>query len=74
MAKAPPTRSEQAVIQDLIARMERQFPEIEPGEIDRAVRGEYQGYEHSKVRDFVPVLVERSVKSELAHAGPRHRA
>jgi hypothetical protein len=71
---APLSRHEQAAIQDLIYRLSRQFPEMDRAEIDRAVRGEYAGYEHSKVRDFVPVLVERSVRSELKHAGPRPRA
>jgi hypothetical protein len=85
MAGTPPTaerrvaqlaRSEQAAIQGLVERLSRQFPEVDPGEIDRAVRGEYEDYEDSSVRDFVPVLVERSVRDELQHPdqGPRYRA
>ena len=68
------TRAEQAAIDGLIARLSAQFPEL-PGEtVARAVRGEYDGYQGSTVRDFVPVLVERSVREQLkqpdAAAGP----
>jgi len=80
MSHTPPTserriahisRSEQAAIQNLVERLTRQFPEIGRGEIEHAVRGEYEGYENSKIRDFVPILVERSVRGELAQPAPR---
>ena len=54
----------------LVQRLRGQFPEVDPDEIEQAVRGEYDGYERSVVRDFVPILVERSVRDELTY----HRA
>ena len=63
-------RSEQAAIESVVQRLVGQFPELPREEIERAVRGEHEGYESSKVRDFVPILVERSVRADLA----RHRA
>lgn len=64
------TRAEQAAIDGLIARLSAQFPEL-PGEtVARAVRGEYEGFAGSTVRDFVPVLVERSVRDQLRQPDP----
>ena len=58
-------RAERASIEAVIRRLVDQFPELPPEQIEQRVRGEYDGYEASKVRDFVPVLVERSVRAEL---------
>ncbi len=63
-------RTEQAAIADLVERLTKQFPELPTSEIEQTVRGEYEGFERSAVRDFVPILVERSAKAELV----RHRA
>lgn len=72
---ARPTRTEQAAINNLIERLSKQFPELPADEIRKAVCGEYEGFEASKVRDFVPILVERAARRELVHAGGhQHRA
>ena len=63
-------RAEQAAIEGLIARLSAQFPELPAETVARAVRGEYDGYEGSAVRDFVPVLVERSVRQQLKQPDP----
>jgi hypothetical protein len=72
----PPVRtSEEAALDRLVERLAGQFPELSQDEIVRAVRGQYAEYEHSRVRDFVPVLVERAARRELgASPVPRHRA
>jgi hypothetical protein len=44
----------------------RQFPELSAEHIARAIQGRYDEFEGSRIRDFVPVLVERSVRAELA--------
>ena len=66
--------TEQAALDRLVQHLTVQFPEVPAEQIVRAVRGEYDGYDASPVRDFVPVLVERAVKSQLGGPTPRHRA
>ena len=44
-----------------------QFPEVPLETIQRAVAGEYDEYDNSALRDFVPILVERAVRAELCH-------
>lgn len=66
--------NERAALDGIIERLTRQFPELPPEAIANTVNGEYDGFRDSKVRDFVPILVERSARTELGHPGPRYRA
>jgi hypothetical protein len=63
-------RAEQAAMDSLVDRLVNQFPEVPRDQIVNSVHGHYGDYAESTVRDFVPILVERSVRSELSH----HRA
>jgi hypothetical protein len=67
-------REEQAAFDNLVERIKGQFPELDQEVIADAVRGEYGKFETSPIRDFLPILIERSVRSELAQAAPRHGA
>jgi hypothetical protein len=42
----------------------QQFPELPAAEIEQAVHGQYGSFQHSPVRDFVPVLVERATRRQ----------
>jgi hypothetical protein len=66
--------SEQDALRHVAARLAQQFPELPAEEIDQAVTGHYAAFEHSPIRDFVPVLVERATRQQLAEEHPRHRA
>jgi hypothetical protein len=57
----------------LAERLAAQFPELPAEDIVRTIRGEYDGFDGSPIRDFIPVLVERNVRADLKEA-PRHRA
>lgn len=57
--------AEQAAMSRVVERLASQFPEVPREDIARAVRGRYEGYEPSPVRDFLPILVERSVREDL---------
>lgn len=57
--------SERREIQRVTDRLVQQFPELKLEEIERAVYGKYSDFDSSPIRDFVPVLVERSARSEL---------
>jgi hypothetical protein len=67
-------RAERAALDGIVQRLAQQFPELGRDEISNAVRGEYDGFQGSKIRDFVPILVERSARADLTHTAPRHRA
>ena len=67
-------RAEEKALDTLIRRLMEQFPEVEQEEIVRAVHGRYEQFEDSRIRDFVPVLVERAVRTEIVASVPRHRA
>jgi hypothetical protein len=60
-------RAEQAALATVVQRLTSQFPEVPPETIQQAVRGEYDEYDNSAIRDFVPILVERAVRAELRH-------
>jgi hypothetical protein len=67
--------AERFAIRRIIARMLEQFPELPATEIERAVYGSYDTFDDSAVRDFVPVLVERATRQQLAEQNyHRHRA
>jgi hypothetical protein len=60
-------RADQAAIETVVQRLLSQFPEVPLETIQRAVAGEYDEYDNSALRDFVPILVERAVRAELRH-------
>lgn len=60
-------RTERAQLQHIAERLARQFPELPTDEIVRTIQGRYEQFEGSRIRDFVPVLVEHAVRNELTH-------
>jgi hypothetical protein len=67
--------SEEAALARLMERLTAMFPELSEEQIARTVRGQYSEYEDSRIRDFVPVLVERAARNELKGTPmARHRA
>jgi hypothetical protein len=47
-------------------RLRTQFPELPEARVDAIVQGRYEQFDGRPIRDFVPVLVERSARQELA--------
>jgi hypothetical protein len=64
-ANSDRTRGEQAAIRQVVARLSQQFPELSADDIKRAVHGQYDRFNDSPIRDFVPVLVERATRQQL---------
>ncbi|WP_213932156.1 three-helix bundle dimerization domain-containing protein [Rhodococcus sp. B50] len=52
-------------IQQVIERLVIRYPLVPPDDIERAVHSVYLRFATSRIRDFVPLLVERAVKREL---------
>ena len=59
-------RSEQKALDQIAERLATRFPDLPADAIAHAVQGRYAEFEGSRIRDFVPVLVERSVRADLS--------
>ena len=68
-------RAEQATYDRLLERLRVVFPEVPDEEILRTVAGQYEKHENNPVQHFVPSLVTRRARPELAGLPtPRYRA
>ena len=61
---------EDQALSDVVDRLEERFPSKDRSEIEGAVAEARSHFERAKVRDFVPVLVEREARSRLEHPIP----
>lgn len=52
-------------IDELASRLRVKYPEMEPDEVRNLVVRVHRQYDGSRIRDFVPVLVEREVSDDL---------
>ncbi|BDV31888.1 three-helix bundle dimerization domain-containing protein [Microbacterium terricola] len=60
--KAP---SESEAIDHVVHRLRERFPDVPEAEVVAAVRAAHASMDDARVRDFVPVLVERAAKTTL---------
>jgi hypothetical protein len=60
--------SEQAALAELEQRLASKYADIPPDRVSFAIRQAHARFERSKIRDFVPLLVERRAHAELAGA------
>jgi hypothetical protein len=63
-----PKKSERDLIDDVEHRLAEKFSEVPAGLVATAVDDAYRRFERSVIRDYVPLLVERRVRDELASA------
>lgn len=61
--------SEQAIIDQIAARLASRYPSIEASTVSTLVHDIHSRYDDRPVRDFVPLLVERNAKTELSRLG-----
>ncbi|AYE98680.1 hypothetical protein C0J29_08725 [Mycobacterium paragordonae] len=64
--------SEQTRIAEIERRLMEQFPGISIEVLDAAVREHHSRFQASPIRDFIPLLVEKRVRQELAEASLSH--
>ena len=57
--------AEQRSVEEVVDRLTMKYPGIDRLEIERIVAEEHQAFEGRPVRDFVPVLVEKSAKQRV---------
>lgn len=58
--------SEQVLVAAVERRLTSRFAEIPQDAVSSAVRTAHARFEHSPIRAFIPVLVERQARAELA--------
>jgi hypothetical protein len=60
--------SEQVLIAEAGRRLTSTYAEIPPDRVLTAIQQAHARFEESPIRDFVPLLVERRARAELASA------
>ena len=54
-------------IGEVMARVLANYPDCSTGDIARVVQTLHAGFDGAKIREFVPLLVERAARDVLAH-------
>jgi hypothetical protein len=62
----PGFSSEAALIDEVNQRLVRRFSHLPEHQISTTVAKAHARFEHSRVRDFIPLLVERRAGAELS--------
>ena len=57
--------SEQTVIDQVVARLTSRYPGIPQATVESVVHDVHTRFDGRPLRDYIPLLVERSAKSEL---------
>ncbi|MEU0494522.1 three-helix bundle dimerization domain-containing protein [Mycobacterium sp. NPDC006124] len=60
--------SEQAALSQVEQRLTSRYIDLPADRIQSAVQAAHERFEDSKIRDFVPLLVERRVRETLANS------
>jgi hypothetical protein len=63
--------SEAEAMSRVVHRLRQQFPELPAERIEQAVHGRYEQFDGRPIRDFLPILVERSARNDLTATGPQ---
>ncbi len=59
-------KSELELVDEVVGRLVGQFPQLPAGLIATAVEDAYMHLAQSVIRDYIPLLVERRARMELA--------
>ena len=64
--EADGTRREQQAVILIKQRLHQQFPNVPPDRIHTTVQEHYHRFDCSRIRDFIPIFVERGARAQLA--------
>jgi hypothetical protein len=64
--QAPSPELEHAALDMAKDRLRRRFPDVPPERLTATVDGLYHSFDDSRIRTFVPVLVEHEAREALA--------
>jgi hypothetical protein len=60
--------SEELMVAEVLARLGADYPDSSADDVERCVRRAQDRFHSSPIREFVPLLVERRARAELAGA------
>ena len=60
------SNSEQEILAQIEQRLRLEFPHAAPTAVSAAVRQAHAEFDSSRVREFVPLFVEKKVRRQLA--------
>ena len=71
-SSAVPSDSEVRAVEELINRLAARFADVPADTVRQIVNASWDRFTGTPIRDFVPVLVERSARERLRHgvSGP----
>ena len=61
------TESEERALEAVRHRLESKYPATDPSVVQLAVDVSYETLRAARIREFIPVLVEREASDKLAH-------
>jgi hypothetical protein len=61
--------SEAALIEQVVDRLSAEYPEAPRDDIAQVVATAHNRFQHSTIREFVPLFVERRARAELSRSG-----
>ena len=56
---------EAAALRQVTHRLQEMFPQLPTDQVGGAVQEQYHRFDGSKIRDFVPIFVERNARADL---------
>ena len=62
-----PPSDEAAQIDEVIERIAASSPDVTAADVARIVRTMHAGFDDAKLREFIPLLVERKAREVLKH-------
>jgi hypothetical protein len=60
-----PTDREVAALRQVTQRLHERFPQVPATTVEATVALQYHRFDDSRIRDFVPIFVERNAREEL---------
>jgi hypothetical protein len=57
--------NEETLLADIERRLVDEFPRVAPAAVNTVIHNEHARLETSRIRDFVPLLVEKRARQEL---------
>ena len=58
---------EETLLADVERRLIDEFPHMSPTAVNTVIRQQHARFEASRIRDFIPLLVEKRARRELTH-------
>ncbi len=59
--------SEETLLAEIQRRLLDEFPNVATTAVNTLIRKEHARFQTSQIRDFIPLLVEKSARRELKH-------